>query len=130
METGFKFFTVRKKFRGCEQSYEGWRFRLNGKAIARSGQVFEWRDYVLRSISLTVRRAIQAELFKEDYLRRVPFFVIFQGKNNRWYWDLKGANRHVICSCFESFASKADALGGAVLFKKEMKKLYRGKKCK
>lgn len=131
MKTGFIFYETKHKQKNLERRLEGWRFFLEGKLVAKSGQVFDHRAYVHRSMALTISRACQATFFNGDYLKRLPFFVVKQDYHSeKWHWDLIGANRHKICSGYCGYKTEKEAKDIIKRFKAEMRKCYRGKKCK
>ena len=131
MKTGFIFYETGFKKQGVEQYLEGWRFYLDGKIVARSGQVFEHREYVQRSMALTASRACTAKFFNGDYGIRSTTFVVKQDrKTKRWEWKLIGANRHTICLGFKSFKTEKEAKDVVKRFKAQMQKFFKGIKCK
>ena len=128
MNTGFKI------FRGeTRDGYQySWRYLVKGKIVAVSKQRFDIKRYAMRSMMAAISNASRATLAKNTpyYENRRPFFIFFTGKNKKWYWHLKSANRLIVCSSPKGYKTEKEAREQVKLFKKETGKYIKSRKCR
>ena len=126
MKTGFQVFVT-----GPSNDFQySWRYLIKGKISVVAKQRFNEKSYALRSMMGAISNASRASTTSPNYGKRVPCFVFFVGKNKKWYWHLKSANRLIVCSSPKGYRTEKEAKEQVKIFKKNTAKYIKSRKCR
>ena len=114
-----RFEVYQKSDKNGDEEY-GWRFKKGNKILAVGRQYFSLHRIGAATASAK-RIASKAVMLKGDYSKRVAVYECFMGKDRKWYWRVRSANRLIVAVGPKGYKSMDEAKKSVLLFCKEVK---------